>query len=509
MFHRSWGLMLMQVNIEAPCVVLDFPELDRFIEEIQSNQYDIVGISSIAPNIRKVEKMCELIREISPNTQIVVGGHIANIPNLNEKIKADHIVKGEGVRWFREFLGEDVDRPYRHPLITSGFDIRACGIGLDKNIEDIAATIIPSVGCPKGCNFCSTSAMFGGKGHFFDFYSTGEELFAVMQKLEQEMKVRSFFVMDENFLYHKKRALRLLELMKENNKAWSFYVFSSADVLGSYYTEELVRLGISWVWMGLEGENSQYQKLSGINTFALVKRLQDNGIHVLGSTIIGLENHTPENIGNVINYAIAHNSNFHQFMLYTPIPGTPLYTELTEKGLMKPENTYDMADIHGQSILNYRHPSLNDEQTAEFMLRAFSQDFKVNGPSIIRVIQTTLAGWLKYKNYPDERVRDRILWESRKLKSSSALVKAAKLYYRNNPEMYTKMSDLLCKIHEEFGLKSLMYSLFGGHWLLRKIRQEKKWLDGGGTYEPQTFYERNEFVIDSPEIPLCHSVSAE
>ena len=30
--------------------------------------------------------------------------------------------------------------------------------------EDTAATVIPSVGCPLGCNFCSTSAMFGGKG---------------------------------------------------------------------------------------------------------------------------------------------------------------------------------------------------------------------------------------------------------------------------------------------------------------------------------------------------------
>ena len=37
MFHRSWGLMLIQANIEAPCVVLDFPDLDRFIEEIRDS----------------------------------------------------------------------------------------------------------------------------------------------------------------------------------------------------------------------------------------------------------------------------------------------------------------------------------------------------------------------------------------------------------------------------------------------------------------------------------------
>ena len=53
-----------------------------------------------------------------------------------------------------------------------------------------AATLIPSVGCPMGCNFCSTSAMFGGKGKFVDFYETGDELFDVMCQLEEAMKVR-------------------------------------------------------------------------------------------------------------------------------------------------------------------------------------------------------------------------------------------------------------------------------------------------------------------------------
>ena len=82
-----------------------------------------------------------------------------------------------------------------------------------------------------------------------------------MERIEKALKVNSFFVLDENFLLHRKRALRLLELMKQHEKSWSLYVFSSARVLKSYNIEQLVGLGISWVWMGLEGENSQYEKL--------------------------------------------------------------------------------------------------------------------------------------------------------------------------------------------------------------------------------------------------------
>jgi biotin synthase-like enzyme len=146
-----------------------------------------------------------------------------------------------------------------------------------------------------------------------------------MQGLAQGLRVRSFFMMDENFLLHRKRALRLLERMKQDGRAWALYVFSSANALRQYTDEQLVGLGVSWVWLGLEGEASAYSKLNGTDTRALVERLQALGIRVLGSSIIGLPEHGADNIDRAIDHAVAHDTEFHQFMLYTPVPGTPLY----------------------------------------------------------------------------------------------------------------------------------------------------------------------------------------
>lgn len=507
MFHRSWGLMLIQANISAPCTVLDFPTRDRFIEELKTNQYDIIGITSIVSNQTKARQMCQLIRQHQPNARIVIGGHIANIPDLGKMLDADHIVQGEGVRWFRRYLGEDENRPIRHPLITSGIGTRNMGVSLKEKPGDVAATVIPSVGCPLGCNFCSTSAMFGGKGKFVNFYETGDELFEIMCQLEAEMKVHSFFMMDENFLLHRKRALRLLELMQEHDKAWALYVFSSANVLRSYTIEQLVALGISWVWMGLEGENSQYTKLHGIDALELVKELQSHGIRVLGSTIIALENHTPENIDSVIDYAVRYDTDFHQFMLYTPAPGTPLHAELTAQGVMKDPSEYHPSDIHGQYILNYRHPTIKNNQEAEFVVRAFQRDFEVNGPSVVRIVRTTLAGWKRHKNHPDPRVRRRIAWEARELGTTfSAVVAAAKLYYRKNPAIRAKMSGLLKELYREFGLKSRFFAAVGGRWVLSRVRKEEKRLAAGWKYEPPTFYEKN--FDDGAGTPRCRSAEA-
>jgi radical SAM superfamily enzyme YgiQ (UPF0313 family) len=517
MFHRSWGIMLIQANVAAPCAVFDFPTRDRFIEELRERQYDIVGITSIISNQAKVKAMCDLVREYQPRATIVVGGHIANIPDLADRIDADHIVRGEGVRWFRQYLGESTDRPLRHPLILSGIGTRSLGITLRDKPGDVAATLIPSVGCPMGCNFCSTSAMFGGKGKFVNFYETGDDLFDVMDQISRAMQVRSFFVMDENFLLYRKRALRLLELMQRHNKAWSLAVFSSGNVLKSYTIEQLVGLGISWVWMGLEGESSQYAKLRGVDTRTLVRTLQSHGTRILGSSIIGLEDHTPDNIDRAIDYATEHETDFHQFMLYTPIAGTALQAELAAQGRMKNPNEFDAADIHGQAVFNYRHRHIPAGMEGELLVRAFQRDFDVNGPSVIRIARTTLAGWQRYKRHPDLRIRDRMAWEARELGTTyAAAIGATRLYYRAhpNPHVLTKVTRLLTELYAEFGFKARLAASFGGRYVWWKMQQEQRRLQRGWTYEPPTFFEVNEpmkqlpdFQSQQPRIACCQSVA--
>ncbi len=494
MFHRSWGLMLLQANIDAPCTLLDFPTLDRFVEELRTNPYDVVGIGAIIPNIAKVRRMCSLVREHQPNATILVGGHVANYPDVEEIIDADHVVRGEGVAWLRGFLGERVDRPIRHPRILSGLGARTMGVTLRDKPGDVAAVLLPSVGCPMGCNFCATSAMFGGKGSCIHFYETGDELFEVMCGLEQDMGIRSFFVMDENFLFHRKRALRLLELMRQHAKAWSLYVFSSANTFRAYTMEQIVGLGISWVWMGLEGEDSQYAKLKHTDSRALVRTLQSHGVRVLGSSIIGMEDHTPDTIDAVIEHAVGHDTEFHQFMLYTPIPGTPLHAEHKAAGSLLDAGEYNEADIHGQLKFNFRHPHIRDGREGELLLRAFRRDFEVNGPSVVRIARTVLQGWQRYKDHPDPRLRARFAHEARDLavSYSGALWAAARFFRRSNPALVARIKAVLGAIHRECGLRSRLAAPIVGRYLTMMLRREERRLSRGWTYEPPTFYEKGE-----------------
>src|SRR3972149_10934825 len=74
MHHRSWGIMMIQENISVASTLLDFPTRERFVEELKTNRYDIVGISGIIVNVGKVREMCRLVREHSPKSILVLGG---------------------------------------------------------------------------------------------------------------------------------------------------------------------------------------------------------------------------------------------------------------------------------------------------------------------------------------------------------------------------------------------------------------------------------------------------
>jgi radical SAM superfamily enzyme YgiQ (UPF0313 family) len=493
MFHRSWGIMMIQANISAPCTVLDFPTRAAFARELTTNSYDIVGISSIIVNIGKVREMCRLIRELSPQSIIVVGGHVTAIPGIESLIDADHIVRGEGIAWMREYLGENVDAPIRHPQIVSGLQTRSLGVRLPERKGSTAATIIPSVGCPMGCNFCTTSSFFGGKGKFVNFYETGDELFDVMKRMEASLKVQTFFMMDENFLLHRERAMQLLHRMKKAGKSWGLAVFASANAIRKYRMQELVELGVSWIWMGLESLRSRYTKLRGTDTRQLTRELRGHGIRVQGSTIIGLEHHTPQNISQEIEDAISHQTDFHQFMLYTPVPGTPLHREMSEQGRLL--EGIDLADIHGQHKFNFRHAAISRDDSKKFLDWAFRRDFEQNGPSLYRMCRTLLDGWRRYKDYPDARVRERFARDAVKLRTaySAALWAMEKQFRDLNTRVSDEIRALRQDVEGEF-IAARVSGLLGGPLLLWTSRREEKRLAGGKTYEPPTFLERRNWI---------------
>jgi hypothetical protein len=253
---------------------------------------------------------------------------------------------------------------------------------------------------------------------------------------------------------------------------------------------QLVELGVSWVWMGFESAEASYAKLDGTDTIALTRELQSHGVRVQGSTIIGLEHHTPENMRREIAHAVAHGADCHQFMLYTPLPGTPLHAEMQAQGRML--EGVDLADIHGQYKFNFTHEHIGREDSKVWLDWAFQHDFEVNGPSLFRMMRTTFEGWKRYGADQDARVRARFAGEATKLKQGygGALWAMEKYLATSNGRVSQRIADLRRQIERNLGGLSHIIDHVVGRVLLWSARRDAAAYPAGRPMEPKTFVDR-------------------
>jgi len=399
--HASFGLYLLAENVGLPTTVLDFPTLERFREELAEG-YDFVGISFIIPNFKKARRMAEIVRQISPRTEIILGGHGTAVPDLEALIEHDHICRGEGVRFLRELFGEDPDRPIRHPVMHSSYNRKVMGVP----VPDGSGILIPGVGCPNHCRFCATSHFFG---RYVTFLPTGQDLFDACCAAEDELGVNDFGVLDENFLKLPDRARELVELMERHDRYFKFGIFSSAETLAELgELDLLVRLGVSFIWLGVESRTEIYDKNRGVDFGALVYQLRRRGIVVMASAILFLEHHDPLSIHEDIDFAIGLDPDFLQFMQLGPIPGTALYEDYEQQGKLLRGVPWE--EQHGQDRIWFSHPAFGREQTRQVLRQAFRTDYERNGPSLLRNIDTNLRGYRYARDHEDARVRSRAAW---------------------------------------------------------------------------------------------------
>ena len=397
--HRSFGLYFLAENIKAPVTLLDFPSRERFIAELRRQRYDAIGISSIAPNLVKAREMARLVREIQPQAELILGGHVAAVENIEQLVDCDHVVRGEGLQWLRRYLGEDVNAPIRHPIMPSAEHKRVFGVPA----PGVCGLLIPGVGCVNGCRFCATSHFFDRK--YTHYFSSGEALYAEACRLADALGTHEFFVMDENFLKDAKRAHELLDCMQRDDRLLQFLVFSSAETIENFGVENLARLGIEFLWLGAESKHETYVKNSGRDLRGLVRQLRDHGINVLVSGILFLEHHTPENIDEDIQYLIDLEGVYTQFMMFTPMPQTRLYQEYREQGLIDFELPYE--EWHGQHVLNFHHPHFSKADSTRVLQSAFQMEFDQLSSSMYRMFDTAMRGYRTLSAAADPWLRRR------------------------------------------------------------------------------------------------------
>jgi len=473
--HPSFGLYFIAENVNVPTAVLDFPSEKRFIKEIKKG-YDYVGVSFIVPNFLKAKRMADLVRKHAPASKIILGGHGTSIPGVDNLIENDHICRGEGVKWFRTLLGEDPERPFKHPNLPSTFGRRVLGAPMKPD----TAILIPGVGCPNACRFCCTSHFFGKE--YTPYFQTGQELFDLCVQIEKDTGFNEFAIMDENFLKYPDRARDLLQLMEKNGKHYRFSIFSSAETVVEAGVEFLARLGVTFIWIGVESKYEMYEKNRGIELKPLIRELRDHGISVLASAILFLEHHDKETIWEDIRFAVDLESDLVQFMQLGPAPGMALYRDYDKRNILMKDIPYE--EWHGQHTIWFDHPHFFPEETEQILREAFRFDYNRQGASLLRMCDTVIRGYRTMAGFEDPYMaKRRELMKQYANKFRPALAGLKRFAHNNRTRRLTE--EVIAKYDEELGPKSFKQMVLSAATLAFAHREAGRVSRGKNRYQPR------------------------
>ena len=443
-----FGLDYIAENLDAPTVVLQYPSKRELIRELKQG-YEYVGISFIMVVMHKMKEIVALIRKYAPASKIVLGGYGTVLKDDVLKPYADFICREEGVAYFRRLLGEpEISMPYKHPLIVSWLKVfgwKVSGTG----------KIFAGLGCPNGCDFCCTSHFFSRK--HIKLLPTGRDIYTVVERYLDLDPRLVFLILDEDFLLNKKRAMEFRECVMRGGKRLSIFAFSSIKAISQYGVEEILEMGIDGFWIGYEGTRSNYAKQQGRPIADVLTEFREHGITVLTSMIVGFDYQNREVVAEELDGLMKLKPALAQFLIYGPVPGTPFYERIIKDNLLQDVYTTD-KDLFYRRADGFRtmikHPTLSPEQIEEIQRWCFEQDFQRLGPSLYRVLEGRLLGYLKLKDSPNPLLRQKADYYANELRFAYPVFLPGR-WLGPNAAVRKWIGDLEQRIHMEFGRPTL------------------------------------------------------
>ena len=375
----GWGLEFIAANLKVPVTVLHYPTKHILLRELKKG-YDFIGISFVMCTFPKTIEACQWVRQYAPETKIVLGGYGTVLRECDKY--TDFVCREEGVNFFRKLLGDKKVEKFVIPPIKRSLKI--------MSVTTRPEAIIPAgLGCSRGCDFCCTSHFFHKK--YVPILKSGQEIHEVMSSIDfPKSTFRNIGVIDEDFLADRQRMEDVIKLnQQEIKKPILFSCLTSLKSLSQYSIDELLKMGLSGVWIGIESIRAKYSKLKDINAKELIDSLKKVGITPLTSMIVGYDWHDEHSLEEDFQYLLSLKPALSQFMIYSPCPQTPLYERMVQENRL-----LDVSYIYhdGFHVL-MKHPNLSTERLEAILNQFFQREYEELGPSVCRILDVYHQGY--------------------------------------------------------------------------------------------------------------------
>ena len=345
---------------------LSYDGLKKRIEEINP---DLVGIQALTFTLIDVLKTAQIVKEYRKNIPVVLGGpHPSIYPEESLAHKnVDFIVRKEGELSFKKLIDNLGDEAALSEIAGVGFKRGNNTVltgepevifDLDKlplpdrallpyhkyrsvfSLRAPSTIMMTSRGCPYNCVFCERM----GK----EYRARSPQ--SVTEEIEHclSLGIRDISFCDDTFTVDKKRVLGICELIRKKRLKFNWDIKTRVDVVDYELLKAMKESGCDRINFGVESANLETLKRlnKGITTdqvetaFRHAKKLR---IKALAFLMVGSPFETRKDIEETFRFVKRLRADYIQLSITVPCPGTKLYKNLLEEGLIKFDTWKDFA----------------------------------------------------------------------------------------------------------------------------------------------------------------------
>jgi radical SAM superfamily enzyme YgiQ (UPF0313 family) len=211
-----------------------------------------------------------------------------------------------------------------------------------------------SLACPYQCGYCTNDAVYGRKWNALDPDQVSTELCDLVERYGLQL----VWVVDDNFLVDRERALGIAERICRRGTAFEWSIQASTNLVTRLSVDEwklMRRSGLTQVAQGADSGsprvmrlmNKTFQTLPMIHEAA--RRLSEAGVRPSFNLIFGYPGETREDrhasIRMMMEICRQHPGAEFWTNIFTPYPGAPVMERAFELGIEVPKRLEDWADF--------------------------------------------------------------------------------------------------------------------------------------------------------------------
>lgn len=369
----------------------DLKNEEEMAKQILSKGIKYVGFTTLTPRFPTTLRICNEIKKRDNKVVTVIGGpHISGRPEDCKYPCIDYGIKGEGEQAFLELLDGLKSREgiskiknliYKEKEIVRVNETRAFVEDLDSlpkpawdlielkkyldplYFEGPHVGVFTTRGCPYECIFCASKVTWKRRLRHRSLDNILEEF----KEIVKEKGIKNLTFYDDQFATKKGRAVDLCDRIINSGLNINYHVQIRADSVTPELAGKLKESGCVYAAVGVEtGNEEMLKKIKKRETKAQIKKgirtLEEVGVPVISSYIIGLPGDTHETIQETLNFAEELDTEQMKFMLLTPVPGTEVYRLAIEKGILDPDNLEQMekTNFYDSTAINLSEVSTED-----------------------------------------------------------------------------------------------------------------------------------------------------